>query len=84
MSESNEVFAIMERLMAERRLHNLEFDWDEIAARPKPIAALIVGMTILDHELYSGCSQNHLHVYVFTPSPHEIESDSDETTKVIH
>jgi hypothetical protein len=78
-----EVFDLMESLMDENRLHNLEFDWDEIAALPRPIAAMIIGLEIIENHLYSGCSENHLHVYLFTPTPRN-ESDSDETTQILH
>jgi hypothetical protein len=79
----DEVIDLMDKLLDERRLHNIEFDWDEIAALPKPLAAMIIGLEIIEHHLYSGCSENHLHIYLFTPTP-RTESNSDEATQVLH
>jgi hypothetical protein len=44
---------------------------------------MIIGLEIIENHLYSGCSENHLHVYLFTPTPRN-ESDSDETAQVLH
>jgi hypothetical protein len=79
----DEVIDLMNKLLDEHRLHNLEFEWDEIAALPRPLAAMLIGLEIIENNFYSGCSENHLHVYLFTPTP-RTESDSDEATQVLH
>jgi hypothetical protein len=78
-----ETIDLMTKMLDERQLHDLEFDWEEIASLPKPLAAMIIGLEIIENNLYSGCSENHFHVYIFTPTP-RTESDSDEATQIFH
>jgi hypothetical protein len=79
----DEIYDLMDKLLDENRLHNLEFEWDEIANLTKPLAAMLIGLAIIDNNFYSICPENHIHIYLFTPTP-RTESDSDETAQVLH